>query len=88
MTSMDEAPQNKEKAAQRHEQTTVAIQSVVEQLCDAEASLGDSEVDLVKRKELRKMRIEMEESLPQLHADALLVPARQTVGGFDVRQLA
>jgi DNA polymerase gamma 1 len=43
-------------------------------LCDAETSLGDSEVDMEKWKELHKMRIEMEESLPQLHADALLAP--------------
>ena len=65
---------NKEKAAQRHEETVAAISSVVEQLRDAEALLGDSGVDLEKREVLHKMRVEMEESLPQLHADALLVP--------------
>jgi DNA polymerase gamma 1 len=61
----------KEKAAQRDEETVAAIESVVEQLREAEGLLGDSGVDLEKRAELHKMRTEMEESLPQLRADAL-----------------
>jgi DNA polymerase gamma 1 len=62
---------NKENAAQRHEETIAAIESILQQLRDAETSLVDSGVGLKKREVLRNIRAQIEESLPQLQADAL-----------------
>lgn len=63
---------HKEKTAQRHQEAVEAIESAIVQLRDAEERLGGSEdeEDGMRREDMRRMRMEMEESLPQLQADA------------------
>jgi DNA polymerase gamma 1 len=61
---------NKEIAAQRHEETIVAVEAFVQRLYEAETLLRDRGAASERPEELRKLRVQMEESLPQLR-DAL-----------------
>ena len=75
---------NKEIAAERYVETVEAIELSMRQLREAEALLGDDGGDLEKREGLRKLRVEMEESLPQLHADTLLSSGSSSASTADL----
>jgi len=74
---------NKEIAAQRHEEAILAIEGFVQRLGEA---LCDREIAPEDAERLRALRVQMEESLPQLR-DALPPPLPSLVSGDNADSL-